>query len=310
MIDVESAELWERLKNLSKTSKKKSAAVAYVSDDSVISFGKDDLLIADASNSSISSGNTSARVLEKAFQKGANLYSCDTLHGKVIVFDNYAYIGSANISNNSRKNLDEIGIITDHPHLMSSFTQLIESLKRQSIKIDKEFIQRILKIEVNPNNNSPKTVSKNIQLNKTRKWLISLRNDVEYPGNENVINEVNEQVEVSKDEEPGWFWIKKGNRFYNDAKIGDSVVIIDRDKSLSKKPQRAYRHTIIKEITSEKLLNSKVYHYAYTDKYMIKWSIFKNLAKKAGITNLGSGLNTIRELSEKQSNILFELWDA
>ena len=112
MIKILSGGLWPELAKLAKQKTCIKAAVAYVSDDSYVSFGKGDSLIVDASKFSISSGRTSASVLESAYKKGANLYSCDSLHGKVIVFDHHAYIGSANTSKNSKENLDEIGVIT------------------------------------------------------------------------------------------------------------------------------------------------------------------------------------------------------
>jgi len=37
-------------------------------------------------------------------------------------------------------------------------------------------------------------------------------------------------------------WMRKGTRFCTEAKIGDSVVIIERANKESKKPESAYRH--------------------------------------------------------------------
>lgn len=308
MITIKSHDLWPEIERLAKNSKNIKAAVAYVSDDSSISFGKGDVLVVDASDSSISGARTSAKVLASAFKKGAKLYSCETLHGKIIVFDQEAYIGSANISKNSKNILDEVGVISDHPSIMAGAIQVIDDLIKQSREIDNSFIQKALKIKVIKDTSSLKKRAKKIKIEKPRSWLISLRNDAEYPGKEERVEEENTQIDIKENEESDWFWLKKGNRVYEEAKAGDSVVIIERERKNAKEPQFVYRHFVIKSITKDPDIAVKAYHYAYTEEHKKKWSNFKKMAEKAGISRLGSGLNTVRQLTERQSNILFELW--
>lgn len=311
MITIKSDGLWLELERLTSSTRNKKAAVAYVSDDSCISFGKGDTLVVDASDASIAGARTSVNVLKSAHKKGAKLYSCDTLHGKVIVFDHETYIGSANISRNSKNSLDEIGIISNHPAIMAGAIQLIDDLARQSTIIDKTFIERASKIEVRKDDDScSRGRTRKIKIGKPRSWLLSLRNDAEYPGNEDRMNEDNSRVETTNDEEAAWFWMKKGNRFYDQAKAGDSVVIVEREQQNAERPDSAYRHVAIKDITTDSDVNAKAYHYAYTKDHMVKWCKFTIMAKNAGISRLGSGLYTVRELSEQESNVLFELWKA
>lgn len=309
MITVKSNDLWVELEKLAKKATCINAAVAYVSDDSCIAFGKGDLLVVDASDESIAGGRTSATLLDKAYQLGAKLYSCDTLHGKVIVFDDHAYIGSANVSINSRKSLDEIGVISDHPNIISGAIHFIDELVHQSTEIDKKFIELILKIDVNRDTSHNKK-SRKICIIKPRAWLVSLRNDATFPGDEDRVNEDNEKIETAEHENAAWFFMKKGSSFYNEAKLGDSIILIGREKNASKKPEYAYRHVIIKYITVDTDAETKVYHYAHTDDYAIDWDLFLELADKVGVKRLGSGLNTARELPVKQSNALFELWPS
>ena len=230
MITVKNNDLWSELQKLFKNTYSIKAAVAYVSDDSSISFGKGDVLVVDASDASIAGGRTSAGVLKAAHEKGAKLYSCDTLHGKVIVFDHHAYIGSANISKNSKERLDEIGVISDHPNILAGAIQLIDELASQSIEIDSEFIKTISQIDVKRSAPPPGTKPRKVGIGKPRTWLVSLRNDADYPGDENKVEKDNELIETTEDEEPAWFWMKKGSRFFDEAKTGDSVVIIEREK--------------------------------------------------------------------------------
>jgi len=310
MITVKSDGLWPELQKLFKKSNNIKAAVAYVSDDSSISFGKGDILVVDASDVSIAGGRTSGSVLKSSYKKGAKLYSCDTLHGKVIVFDHHAYIGSANISKNSMEHLDEIGIISDHPNVLSGAIQLIDDLVSQSDEIDSNFIDMISKIDVIRSPSPSIAKRRKVEIGALRTWLVSLRNDADYPGDEKKVEGDSALVEIAKGEEAAWFWMRKGTRFCTEAKIGDSVVIIERANKESKKPESAYRHVPIKHITEDKTANTKAYHYAYTKDHIVRWKRFKEFAENASISRLGSGLNTIRVLSEKQSNVLFEIWET
>ncbi len=306
MIKIKSHGLWDELETLTKNSKLKRAAIAYVSDDSVISFNKGDFLVTDASEQSIKFGRTSAEVLERAFKRGAQLYSCDTLHGKTIVFDQFAYIGSANCSANSKNHLDEIGVITDYPNAVSGAIQLISGLIKKSKIIDNDYLEAISKIEV-VRNNAPEVERKGIEILTPSTWLISLRNDAKFPGDEGLVDSENQGIEVQEHEKPAWFFIRKG-KFYNHSKVGDSVVILARTNLQNKWPKTAYRHATILKITDDLESKVKSYHYGYTAKFSIKWAEFKKLAKIANIGRLGSGLYTTRKLTESQANVLFELW--
>jgi hypothetical protein len=305
MIEVNSDNLWEVLKKLAIESKSKLAAVAYVTDDSYISFEKEDVLIVDASNEAIASGKTSAKILKTAFNKGAKIYSCDYLHAKVIIFGQKVYIGSANVSLNSVKNLVEIGIISDHLDILSGAIQFIEKIKSDSIYVDESFINSILTIPV-IRKASPCKKRKDIHI-EARYWMVSISNDYQYPGDEDAVENDNNKIEVSNGEIASWFWHKKGTTFFEHAKIGDFVVIIEREMRSESEPACAYRHIIISDITDDG--QTKAYHYSFSDKYKTTWSTFKTLVDRAGISNLGAGLHTTRELTKDQSDLLLRLWD-
>lgn len=306
MITIKSSDLWDGLKELAHTSLNKKAAVAYVSDDETIQFKKNDILIVDASDASIACGSTSANVLATAFEKGADLYCCDTLHAKVIVFDRHVYIGSANISSNSVNGLVEIGLITDQPSAMSGASQVIENLISQSKKIDRQFLDKILKIEVKlsnkQNNKRP-----NIVINDPTTWLVSVWNNANFPGDENQVYVDNNAIEKEENEERSWFFMRAGSVFYEKAKIGDSVVIIERDTAKTTEPERVYRHVTIQKITNDNQRRVKSFHYSYDKNSAVSWSAFGEIAKYAGLKRLGKGLRTICQLTEKQSNLIFEL---
>lgn len=307
MITVESAELWSQLKELlDKNIHGVSAAVAYVSDDSLVKFRKGDTLVVNASDAAIAGGQTSAKILQEAYTSGVELYSCDSLHAKAIVFDHHAYIGSANISKNSQKALNELGLITDQPMVLSGVSQFIEEIKVLSVLIDECFIERVLSIPVK-DKTSNNIKGEKINIGKHSSWIISTHN-ASYPGEIKKVEDDSKSIFVAENEERYWFYIKRSHNknFFDVAKIGDSVVIIERDHS-SDNPQYAYRHLKIKKITMDGELKS--YHFIKPDIYKVTWDKFKNMAERSGVKRLGTGRNTFRQLSDNQSLVLFELWD-
>src|SRR6266576_3458871 len=98
MQKIISNNLWGEIQRLALKSKTKRAAIAYVTTDKYLKFGKGDVLVVDASDAAIACGETSAAVLKQAYKRGAELYSSDRLHAKFILLDHVAVVGSANLS--------------------------------------------------------------------------------------------------------------------------------------------------------------------------------------------------------------------
>jgi hypothetical protein len=160
MIKLVSTRLWSHIVALSAKTHRKCVAVAYISDDSRIQFGKGDLLIVDASNERIASGDTSARVLVEARQRGAEIYSLQGLHAKFMILDDIVVIGSANISKNSYSKLFEAGVITDTPAVVKQAGEAIERLKLLATPVKSQFIKHIQSIPVSTvTRNGGKTAS-------------------------------------------------------------------------------------------------------------------------------------------------------
>ena len=147
MTSIETVKLWAKIEKLGKEAKQKMAAVAYVSYDTVLKFGKGDVLVCDASDKQVACGATSARVLADALARGAKLYSLTDLHAKLFVFDDHVVISSTNVSNSSLI-LHEAGVISNAATLCKQAATEINRLKASSERIDQAFVNRILKIEV------------------------------------------------------------------------------------------------------------------------------------------------------------------
>ncbi len=189
MHELLSSGLWPRIRQLAKEAKRKSAAVAYVTDDSYIKFGDGDTLVADASDEAIKSGQTSARVLMEAFKRGAQIASITGLHSKVYVFDRCAIIGSANLSKESEQRT-EAALVTDQPAIVSSARLLIEQLKSAGDVVDDSFISRISKLPVTKRKGAL-TGRKRKRTSDTvpRSWLVGLKSVEEKEAEKAVVEE-------------------------------------------------------------------------------------------------------------------------
>ncbi|MGC4033097.1 MAG: hypothetical protein QM754_15445 [Tepidisphaeraceae bacterium] len=143
-------ELWAEIDAVAKTKSAKRAAIAYVSSDRHLSFGKGDTLFCDATDNAISGGLTSARVLEQAFARGARLMCCPHLHAKVMVLDNVAIIGSGNCSKSSAETLIEAAMLVEDSSAVEALGAFVDSLEKLSSAIDDAFIARIKTIPVVP----------------------------------------------------------------------------------------------------------------------------------------------------------------
>lgn len=143
-----SERLWPEMQALCGGAKR--AAVAYVTSDDFVQFGEGDLLIVDASDSSIMAGQTDAGVLQRAYDRGAVLYSCPALHAKVMVFEETASVGSANMSIRSADELTEANWVSDDPEFTRSANAFIDGLLRTATSIDDAFLTRIQNLEVRP----------------------------------------------------------------------------------------------------------------------------------------------------------------
>lgn len=148
MQNIVSLNVWSQIKPTSNESQSKTAAIAYVTSETFVQFGDGDVLVTDASDNAIACGQTSARLLSAAIDRGAKIYSCEGLHAKVIAFDSVAVIGSANLSEHSERDLVEAAWVTDDPTVLASIRRFVECLAAQSQPIDATRLEQILSIRV------------------------------------------------------------------------------------------------------------------------------------------------------------------
>ena len=125
------------------------AAISYVGvkASEVLPLRKGDFLICDASQRAIKQGVTSAKTLAAYLRKGVQVFSHEGLHSKVVATENFAWVGSANASGNSRDNLTEASVRIEGPVGRSSFKWAL-SLATEDAELLVQDVRALAKLPV------------------------------------------------------------------------------------------------------------------------------------------------------------------
>lgn len=318
MLKVVSENLWPAICQKAKHAEQRKAAVAYVTDATLLPLRKGDLLVTDASDASIAGGRTSAATLQQYFKAGVNLFSLPALHAKILVLDDWAVVGSANASQHSASVYFEAAVVADRPDVVGQTDTLIQAFAESATPIDKAFVERVLKIPVVRVQSQFEGRARKPRIEaatQQRFWFVSLRGEASYPGDEDTIEEVAAQIQKKVKSTSGvadWFWWSGNARFPTQAREGDVVVECWRPKAkvATSRSVRVYGHGRIAKIFQEPGVKARTFHCIWPPDHedrAISWSAFQRLAKRAGITRKLSYTSTI-ELTSKQSSALFEIW--
>lgn len=318
MLKIISVNLWETIQKKAKQAEHRRAAIAYVTDPTLLPLRNGDLLVTDASDTSIASGRTSAVTLEKYFKSGVELFNLPDLHAKVLILDDWAVVGSANASQHSALVYFEAAVLSDRPELVGQADKLVTFLAEAGTIIDESFIKRILKISVvkalaPPTRARTRTQAK-LSLDQ-KFWLVSLPGDTTYPGNPEIVEDVAEKIQKKVSSKAGivnWFWWSGNARFTTLAKEGDIVIECwrPRSKISTTRGVRVFRHGRIVRIFQEPGVKARTFHCIWSSDHYdtsVTWSVFQQLAKRAGI-NRKLSYNSTVELTAQQSSALFEIW--
>jgi PLD-like domain len=107
-----------------------TAAVAYFGSGAskFLPLPKGSLLVVDASDRAVASGQTCPADLLKLVKRGVAVYSVPNLHAKVFVLGRTAYVGSTNVSNRSASQLIEAVLRTTEPRAVQAARRFVEDL--------------------------------------------------------------------------------------------------------------------------------------------------------------------------------------
>lgn len=140
-------QVWDRIESLSLACNRRKAAVSYVTSDSILKFSQADILVLDGSDDAVMQGHTSARVIQRAMNRGAVIYSIADLHAKVMLFDSTLVVGSANISVRSSRTLIEAVLLSSDQSAVERASAWIDELTAAGQLIDEVLLTRLIAIE-------------------------------------------------------------------------------------------------------------------------------------------------------------------
>jgi len=308
MDTILTGDIWKQVGPRAKVAKRLLVAVAYVSTDGNLKFKRNDVLICDASERAIKTGETSARLLRSLSRKGVEIRSRPDLHAKVAVLGRYALVGSCNLSAASAEDLTELALLTDRKQLVAQATAFVHALRESSEEIDPDFLRRILKIKVRPaRRRGPKRTGQAKRFGN-KVWLVSVRELAydRFPREQAFVEKAEKKANAlvaDKDSTVSWIrWTSKA-RFRSTARPGDIVVQIC--ESLSGKRITVFAPCPI--VFRQDVAHWTRFYVAESeDCQNLSWERFRKKAKKHGLTRISK--DSVRELNPREVLLIEGLW--
>jgi len=121
-------------KSITRTVRREPArcdiAIAYFADSgaSLLPLKSGSLLVVDASDASVKAGRTCPSELRKLMAEGVRIHTVANLHAKVLVTPSIVFVGSTNVSRNSRDHLLEAVISCSDKRLIAGCRAWVRSL--------------------------------------------------------------------------------------------------------------------------------------------------------------------------------------
>jgi hypothetical protein len=284
VLRVVSGGLWTELHRLAKKNHPRLGAVAYVTSEEKVKFGKGDTLVCDATDAAIKSGQTSAAVLRRAYDRGARLFSSPGLHAKVFLLGRVAVVGSANLSSSSVNELDEAALITDDARAVSGVRLLIENLVQAADEIDERFLRRIERLPVVQARRGSRR-RRSVRLAEPRAWLISVVPiDLAKHADEQAVVDserakADEETQFSNSD-AGYIRFTGTSNFRKSAKPGDLVVALWRPNAKSSRAQVFAPEPLLRRKDKNNVTHFFVEEYADREDTRISWTEFSRLWRR------------------------------
>ena len=227
--------IWAHVKRHARKARRRLAAIAYVSASKYVRFQKGDVLVCDASDGAIRSGETSAFLLNRLQRCGVKLYNRPQLHSKVIALDSVALIGSSNLSDSSAKHLREAGILTSNPDVVSQAKAFIHLVMNEATEMDKTFLAHILGLPVKKRLGKRFVRRKRMRQFGSRLWITRVHEmePEEYKKEEGQIAEAVEELRKEREDnefDPNWIRFAGTSRLRREGRPGDRIIELSSTK--------------------------------------------------------------------------------
>lgn len=301
-------DLWHKIGNLAKQTKRKHIAVAYLGSGAaeLIPLRKGDTLVLDMSLPAVKSGQTNPYEVGKYLRAGVSIFTCANLHAKVFVFDGSAIVGSANLSQHSHNTLVEAGVITRDRDVVKAARGFIKSIQVE--RITPEYLKLCKRAYKPPqfgNGRFRKRTLQKVQPTYSRLWIAGI-SDVEFSEEENRISD-RESKKALKEVKDTRRYEVNSSRWTGDSHFTRSVRKGDLIVQLYHK--KAYPPARVVRITKYRLPNRKQARYLVfvedeKKPKLFAWSKFKKKLSAVGLNKVSLGSTREVKLPTASHSIL------
>lgn len=143
--------------------------VAYVTQAQKSLFRSGDRLVCDASTKAVSCGETDPVFLLGLLKAGVEIFSCEALHAKCAVFDDFVLLGSANMSESSSNRLVELSVLQKDSSLATAVHAFIDGVVRTAKRLSAKDLKKLQTVWCTKQGPWQGTLGKR-KAKGTRKW--------------------------------------------------------------------------------------------------------------------------------------------
>ena len=174
---LNNSQLWHEIQHRTARARRCRVAVAYLGTGgaALLPLKQGDVLVVDLSIAAVRQGITNPSEVRTLQRAGVSVFTRGSLHAKFVIADRTLIASSANISHNSRDNLDEAGILTDDPTALRSAGQFFDALCSEPV--GPEYLKKCL-AEYRPPTFKPaterpiKTATRSVRVAEAKLWFL------------------------------------------------------------------------------------------------------------------------------------------
>lgn len=188
-----------------------------------------DILVCDASDLMIRTGQTDAKLLKRLHDDGVAVNSVPGLHSKVMILGTHAILGSANMSGSRSI---EASVVTDRTQVRSGVASYIAQLARPTAELDGPELDRLYRIKVvrTGGRGGPRNLRRTKRLASTT-WIVGVRELVRDPSpvEQKQIDRSKSDLNkrrMSANHDYDWIRWPKDNKFADECREGDTIISI------------------------------------------------------------------------------------
>jgi len=224
--------LWDELTVRVKSSRKVKAAVAFVGNGGadLLPLKKGDTLVVNLGLQTVKQGATSPKEIQRLIKRGVQVFTRSNLHAKFFICDGVLLVGSANISNNSQKVLDEAASLTTDKVALGRAADFFDKICTEPVRPDylklclKEYRAPVFGVA-----GKGRSSARQKRVVEAKLWLIGGLADRDVPAAEvgkaeRIKTKAAKQLKRSKGTSADYVHYARKPRCFDDIRVGDWIV--------------------------------------------------------------------------------------